>query len=441
MSTKLDEVVGSKKLSEVYIGKQVRADDKDLFVTGSGVTSGYYSTTAKQFSDLLADLKFSSDIYPFYATYKNTLANGLVRNISAFALSDPDTYKSLSVTKNSQLNFYDRGEIIKLLDTESTQYESLKDINPRNLVSITFPDRTIKIPITGKISPQQIYAFFEINSNIDYDKVSVVTTNKSYINAFESTFDSEELVAISFPSDKVQNLIEVTVEGEVVNPGIYTIASSSTLDSLYNLAGGLRSDAFDRGIALLRQDVKQKQIAALKQSKAVLTDAIIQKSNSISPGGMLDIEAILQLAELAEPTGRVAGLFSPNSDLAKEFLLKDGDTILIPSKSLEVVVQGEVLNSSSFIYDDSSSLQDYLESAGGLTEYADKRAIFIVKANGMAVPAARNMFSKKVEIEAGDTIIVPRNLNKLETLPLISIATKIISDIAFSAASLNAIKD
>ena len=137
----------------------------------------------------------------------------------------------------------------------------------------------------------------------------------------------------------------------------------------------------------------------------------------------------------------MAGLFSPNSDLAKEFLLKDGDTILIPSKSLEVVVQGEVLNSSSFIYDDSSSLQDYLESAGGLTEYADKRAIFIVKANGMAVPAALNMFSKQVEIEAGDTIIVPRNLNKLETLPLISIATKIISDIAFSAASLNAIKD
>ena len=433
MSTKLDEVVGSKKLSEVYIGKQVRADDKDLFVTGSGVTSGYYSTTAKQFSDLLADLKFSSDIYPFYATYKNTLANGLVRNISAFALSDPDTYKNLSATKNSQLNFYDRGEIIN--------NESLKDINPRNLVSITFPGRTIKIPVKGKISPQQIYAFFEINSDIDYDKVSVVTTNKSYINAFEITFDSEELVAISFPPDTVQNLIEVTVEGEVVNPGKYTIASSSTLDSLYNLAGGLRSDAFDRGIALLRQDVKQKQIAALKQSKAVLTDAIIQKSNSISPGGMLDIEAILQLAELAEPTGRVAGLFSPNSDLAKEFLLKDGDTILIPSKSLEVVVQGEVLNSSSFIYDDSSSLQDYLESAGGLTEYADKRAIFIVKANGMAVPAALNMFSKQVEIEAGDTIIVPRNLNKLETLPLISIATKIISDIAFSAASLNAIKD
>lgn len=433
MSTKLDEVVGSKKLSEVYIGKQVRADDKDLFVTGSGVTSGYYSTTAKQFSDLLADLKFSSDIYPFYATYKNTLANGLVRNISAFALSDPDTYKNLSVTKNSQLNFYDRGEIIN--------NESLKDINPRNLVSITFPGRTIKIPVKGKISPQQIYAFFEINSDIDYDKVSVVTTNKSYINAFEIAFDSEELVAISFPPDTVQNLIEVTVEGEVVNPGKYIIASSSTLDSLYNLAGGLRSDAFDRGIALLRQDVKQKQIAALKQSKAVLTDAIIQKSNSISPGGMLDIEAILQLAELAEPTGRVAGLFSPNSDLAKEFLLKDGDTILIPSKSLEVVVQGEVLNSSSFIYDDSSSLQDYLESAGGLTEYADKRAIFIVKANGMAVPAALNMFSKQVEIEAGDTIIVPRNLNKLETLPLISIATKIISDIAFSAASLNAIKD
>ena len=38
---------------------EVTLNDKDLFVTGSGVTSGYYSTSGENFSDLLEELKFS----------------------------------------------------------------------------------------------------------------------------------------------------------------------------------------------------------------------------------------------------------------------------------------------------------------------------------------------------------------------------------------------
>ena len=53
-----------------------------------------------------------------------------------------------------------------------------------------------------------------------------------------------------------------------------------------------------------------------------------------------------------------------------------------------------------------------------------------------------NVFaSGKKEIEPGDTIVVPRNLDKLDLLPTLTAATKIISDIAFSAASLNAIQN
>ena len=45
------------------------------------------------------------------------------------------------------------------------------------------------------------------------------------------------------------------------------------------------------------------------------------------------------------------------------------------------------------------------------------------------------------DFSPGDTIVVPRDLNQLEGLPLVSVATKIISDIAFSAASLNVLKN
>ena len=41
----------------------------------------------------------------------------------------------------------------------------------------------------------------------------------------------------------------------------------------------------------------------------------------------------------------------------------------------------------------------------------------------------------------GDTIIVPKNLDKISGLPLVKVATEILSSIAFSAASLNALNN
>ena len=84
---------------------------------------------------------------------------------------------------------------------------------------------------------------------------------------------------------------------------------------------------------------------------------------------------------------------------------------------------------------------DYIEKTGGLTKNALRSGIYVLKANGTSVPVGRSVFSENIEIEPGDTIIVPRNLEKLALLPVISVATQIISDIAFSAASLNAINN
>ena len=51
------------------------------------------------------------------------------------------------------------------------------------------------------------------------------------------------------------------------------------------------------------------------------------------------------------------------------------------------------------------------------------------------------LFSKEIFLNPGDTVVVPRDLGVMDTLPLVSVATKIISDIAFAAASLNTISD
>ena len=86
------------------------------------------------------------------------------------------------------------------------------------------------------------------------------------------------------------------------------------------------------------------------------------------------------------------------------------------------------------------SLIDYVNAAGGYSSYADKQAVF-VRADGTAKKIDRNIFSgNDIDIQKGDTMVA-RNLDQIEGLPLVQAATNIISNIAFSAASLNALRD
>jgi len=456
-----DSLIRNQDVEALYIGNSVIVDSQDVFVSGNAVTSGFYASSNEKLTKFLDKIRFSSEIYPFYAIYKNTSADGLTRSVSSFSLSDPESYSNLSASKNTELSFFSRDEILNIdqildEDIKNTELsffsrdeilnidqigEALREINQDDFISISFPDRSFRIPAKGRITPKQIHAYFESIGEIDPKKVSVVTSKNTFTNVYESFFNSEDLVAISFPSIKNENLIEVSIQGEVFSPGIYSVSSSTKLFDLYVLSGGLRNNAFENGISLFREDVKQKQIKAIREAKSVLTDAMIQKSTSISEGSMMDMQAIIELADLIEPNGRVAGEFYESSETTKNFTLKDGDSIVIPSMSYEVVVQGEVLNSSSFIFDKSMSYKDYIEAAGGFSDYADKRSVFIIKSNGLSVLAGSSVFSGQEKIEPGDTIVVPRNLDQLEPLPLISMATKIIADIAFSAASLNAIQD
>ena len=121
--------VGNNSLIEFFIGSGVFINDRDIFVTGSGVTTGYYSFSENSnFKELLEQLRFSNDIYPFYAVYEQELNSGLTRIKKAFSLSDPSSYIDFKLTKNSRLFFYDRDYIVDVLNNDDV-LESLKDVS------------------------------------------------------------------------------------------------------------------------------------------------------------------------------------------------------------------------------------------------------------------------------------------------------------------------
>ena len=115
---------------------------------------------------------------------------------------------------------------------------------------------------------------------------------------------------------------------------------------------------------------------------------------------------------------------------------------MVPRNPNAISVLGEVLNPISFEYKKDISIVSAISGAGGYKDYADKRSVYVIKANGLIEKPNRNIFTRNVSLEPGDTIVVPRKMiidspGIAALVPL----TNILSDLAFSAAALENLQE
>ena len=122
-------------------------------------------------------------------------------------------------------------------------------------------------------------------------------------------------------------------------------------------------------------------------------------------------------------------------------ILRDGDSIFVPVTPNTISVFGEVQNEITFQFKSGLSASSAIKTAGGFNELANKRQIYIIKANGLTVKASSFLIGNP-KIEAGDTIIVPRKLvTENALLKALQPVTRVISDLAFSAAALESLSN
>ena len=100
------------------------------------------------------------------------------------------------------------------------------------------------------------------------------------------------------------------------------------------------------------------------------------------------------------------------------------------------------MNPIAFEYSKKLSVRSAIINAGGYQDYADKRKVYVIKANGLIEKSSRNIFTNNIDLEPGDTIIVPRKIvtNNPGIDALLPI-TQILSDLAFSAAALESLSN
>jgi protein involved in polysaccharide export with SLBB domain len=220
----------------------------------------------------------------------------------------------------------------------------------------------------------------------------------------------------------------ITIEGQVRFPGNYGFHDGERLSSVLRRAGGLLPAAYPKGTVLFREQVRDLQ----QKSREELIRQIEANSASarLAPNlGGGDTGATLQLIKAQQdqvlsdlkshpPNGRMVIHISANinewADTPADIELRRGDVLTIPKQPGFVLVTGQVYNATALTFTPGKTAGWYLSHAGGTNSTANRKEIFVIRANGSVI--GRNSggwFDGKVlstKLDPGDVVVVPQKI-------------------------------
>ena len=219
---------------------------------------------------------------------------------------------------------------------------------------------------------------------------------------------------------------KVTVKGEVVFPGDYTLTiRTERLSDLVANAGGVNQWAYVKGARLTRK-MDDMEAARLQSTMDVMESA--KDSVDVSSIEMdkvyfvgIDLEAAI-----ANPGG------------AADLVLREGDVLIVPQYNNTVRISGNVLYPNTVTYSPDMTVRQYVQQGGGYGFRSKRNKAYIVYMNGTVAKARKN--SKGV-VEPGCEIIIPKKRDKDGSLQeVLSVATTATSLATMMATIGNIIK-
>lgn len=244
----------------------------------------------------------------------------------------------------------------------------------------------------------------------------------------------------------------IVAQGEVRYPGTYDLVRGERLSDLLKQAGGLTTQAYPYGAVFLRKSIADSQSQGFQRSaddiEKQITVAVAQGASSDSQNGFSTdvgkfLEGLVLRLRNTKAPGRLTIIADPamlTANPAADIALQPGDFLFIPSRPSSVSVVGEVLNPASYTVRPSLSIDDYIQLAGGYARFADDDRTFVIYPDGTTRRAENGLFDLGSPVlPPGSVIVVPRDLTPLNYNVLISDVTKVLSNLAVTAASLTVI--
>ena len=215
----------------------------------------------------------------------------------------------------------------------------------------------------------------------------------------------------------------IALKGEVKHPGTYGIRPGERLSSVLERAGGFQSDAYPYGAILQRSQVRELQardqnelILRVKDTQSNLellpeTDA---KQKDAKEVALAQWQETLEQLSANPPVGRVNIRISSQIERWKntpaDVEVAAGDVLVIPKRPSFVTVTGQVFNPTAVSYRPGKSARWYLSQSGGPNAVANKRAIFVIRADGSVIGAKTSIWGGDVlsaPLQPGDSVVVP----------------------------------
>ena len=219
----------------------------------------------------------------------------------------------------------------------------------------------------------------------------------------------------------------IALKGEVKHPGTYGIRPGEKLSSIIERAGGFQPDAYAFGVILQRTEVREvesqarnEMILRIKDSQAslqLLPESTPQEKQA-KLVALQQWQTALNEVSANPPVGRVVIRISSEINHWKntpaDIEVRSRDTLIIPKRPNVVMVTGQVFNPTAVLYHPGKSAKWYLSQSGGPTQLANKKAIFVIRADGSVIGSKSGPWtglwsgdSLNSALQPGDTVVVP----------------------------------
>lgn len=207
---------------------------------------------------------------------------------------------------------------------------------------------------------------------------------------------------------------QVTLEGEVLYPGTYTITrKDERISDLIKRAGGLTPIGYPEGASLKRPgpkptlNVKNKN-SINNEDEEAKKFLNLKRVQQVGVRDTLNTDVEQRLIQ-SDLVGIELATILKNPQGKGDLIVEDGDIIRVPKQLQTVKVTGEVLNPNNIVFSSGKGFKQYVNGAGGFTNTALRKGAYIKYANG-SVESARKFlfFNNYPKVKPGAEILVPK---------------------------------
>lgn len=279
--------------------------------------------------------------------------------------------------------------------------------------------------------------------------------------------DYDHLVIRPIPELEFDRTMELV--GEFRFPGVYPIRRGERLSSAIERAGGFTDRAYLKGAVFTRESAKTLQqrrmddmIRELEESLLTEAGEAVAMDAEEAQMAKSTLEAKRELVRKLRNVvldGRVVIRLSPMEEFKAgqyDLELEKGDTLVVPETPGIVTVVGEVFNPMALMHEERGTVGYYLGRVGGPTKEADRSQLAVIRADGSVVSTAQSSIRQiawdreghrwsfggnlmAMPLDAGDTIVVPRKLDRVPWMKSTKDITQILFQIAVAAGVVLAI--